>query len=64
MTLPLSPNSTLPVYQLTQEWFDQVVSERDSNKKERRGRGKTPRASEMEKGRVNGTGERGGVKGR
>jgi len=27
MTLPLSPNSTLPEYQLTQEWFDQVVSE-------------------------------------
>ncbi len=25
--LPLSPNSTLPEYQLTQEWFDQVVSE-------------------------------------
>jgi len=62
--LPLSPNSTLPEYQLTQEWFDQVVSERDGNEKERRGRGRTPRASEMEKGRVNGTGGRGGVKGR
>ena len=62
--LPLSPNSMLPEYQLMQEWFNQVVSERDSNEKEWCRRGRTPWASEMEKGRVNGTGERGGMKGR